>query len=90
MRFAIKGLRAGETVHVGGRFVATHPLDGGAKFSKAQVDELGKRGYKLQRVDDEAPTPDPAPDQEALDKLDAQRKEADANAAAANKAPDKK
>lgn len=56
MRHAIKGERAGSTVHVGGRFVTTHPVDGGATFSEAQLQELEARGHEVVRVNDVDPT----------------------------------
>lgn len=55
MRYAIKGARPGTQFFLGGRCVATNPIDGGAVLTDAQREELTKRRYTLVKVDADAP-----------------------------------
>lgn len=77
-------------MHVGGRFVATDPTDGGASFTQAQLDELKQRGYTTVPVAEKAPAPKvEAPNAAAQLTIAENQAAAKEQAAKANKAPTK-
>lgn len=99
MRHAIAGHRPGQTWHVSAdgrsRFVATDPVDGGAAFTKAEVEALKSAGHDVVRVDDEAPGEAPKAldelqaEADARDRREANRQLAEQTAATAGELPAK-
>lgn len=97
MRHAIRGERPGTTVQAAGRFVTTDPVDGGAAFSEAQLADLEKRGYELERVDDVSPAiqrelteAEQRAELEAQNRLAVLNAESAANAEKAQRVPSKR